>query len=205
MTIIATRIVESDEGCGKMFYENALRDQRILIRREEDKEVLADTKIKRYDILNNSVTISADSLVRKELSNVSILIFGTKKLYEFHGTIKAAIVENEIEVLLGRRKIKEDRKKPRYRIRMKGHVNAIQIEKEVINLRKPIEIKTINMSSNGILMKADSGSFYIGSCLCITMIIDEKELEFDCEVVRIQNSKPRTEEYGCKVTEVRLV
>lgn len=188
-----------------MFYENALKDQRILIRREEDKEVLADTKIIRYDILNNSVTISADSLMRKELSNVSILIFGVKKLYEFHGTIKGAMIENEVEVLLGRKKVKEDRKKPRYRIRMKGQVNAIQIQNQNVSLRKPIEIKTINMSSNGILMKADSGSFYIGSSFSISMIIDQKELEFDCEVVRIQNSKPRTEEYGCKVTEVRLL
>lgn len=188
-----------------MFYENALRDQRILIRREEDKELLADTKIIRYDILNNSVTISADSLVRKELTNVSILIFGVKKLYEFHGTIKGAIIENEIEVLLGRKKEKEDRRKPRYRIRMKGHVNSIQIQEENIILRKPIEIKTLNMSSNGILMKADSGSFYIGSCFSISLIIDQKELEFDCKVVRIQNSKPRTEEYGCKVTEVRMI
>lgn len=188
-----------------MFYENALKDQRILIRREEDKELLADTKIIRYDILNNSVTISADSLARKELSNVSILIFGVKKLYEFHGTIRGAMVENEVEVLLGRRKVKEDRKKPRYRIHMKGHVNAVHIEKDVIKLRKPIQIKTINMSSNGILMKADAGSFYIGSCFSLSLIIDQKELEFDCEVVRIQNSKPRTEEYGCKVMEVRLV
>ena len=188
-----------------MFYENAQKDQRILIRREEDKELLADTKIIRYDILNNSVTISADSLVRKELSNVSILIFGVKKLYEFHGTIKGAMVENEIEVLLGTRKVKEDRKKPRYRINMKGHVNIMRIQNEAIALRKPIEIKTLNMSSNGILMKADSGSFYIGSCFSISLIIDYKELEFDCEVVRIQNSKPRTEEYGCKVTEVRLM
>ena len=188
-----------------MFYENALKDQRILIRREEDKELLADTKIIRYDILNNSVTISADSLEKKELSNVYILIFGVKKLYEFHGTIRGAMVENEVEVLLGRRKEKEDRKKPRYRIHMKGHVSAIKIEEEAISLRKPIEIKTLNMSSNGILMKADSGSFYIGSCFSISLIIDQKELEFDCEVVRIQNSKPRTEEYGCKVKVVRLV
>lgn len=205
MPIIQQELSNQIEGCGKMFYENVLKDQRILIRREEDKEVLADTKIIRYDILNNSVTISADSLVKKELSNVSILIFGVKKLYEFHGTIKGSMVENEIEVLLGRRKVKEDRKKPRYRIRMKGHVNAIQIEKEMIRLRKPIEIKTLNMSSNGILMKTDAGSFYIGTCFSLSMIIDQKELEFDCEVVRIQNSKTRTEEYGCKVTEVRLV
>ncbi len=188
-----------------MFYENALKDQRIIVRREEDKEVLADTKIIRYDILNNSVTISADSLARKELSNVSILIFGFKKLYEFHGTIKGTMVENEIEVLLGRRKVKEDRKRTRYRIRMKGHVTTIRIEKEKISLKKPIEVKTLNMSSNGILMRADSGSFYIGSNFLTSLFIDGKELEFDCEVVRIQNSKARTEEYGCKVKEVRLL
>ena len=205
MSIIQQELSNQIKGCGKMFYENALKDQRILIRREEDKEVLADTKIIRYDILNNSVTISADSLMRKELSNVSILIFGVKKLYEFHGTIKGAMIENEVEVLLGRKKVKEDRKKPRYRIRMKGQVNAIQIQNQNVSLRKPIEIKTINMSSNGILMKADSGSFYIGSSFSISMIIDQKELEFDCEVVRIQNSKARTEEYGCKVKEVRLL
>lgn len=188
-----------------MFYENALKDQRIIIKRIEDKELLADTKIIRYDILNNSVTISADSLAKKEMSGVSILIFGVKKLYEFHGTIRGAMVENEVEVLLGRKKVKEDRKKPRYRIHMKGYVNAVQVEDTLIKLRTPIEIKTLNMSSNGILMKADAGSFYVGSCFSLLLLVEQKELEFDCEVVRIQNSKSRTEEYGCKVTEVRLV
>ena len=115
------------------------------------------------------------------------------------------MVENEIEVLLGRRKVKEDRKRTRYRIRMKGHVTTIRIEKEKISLKKPIEVKTLNMSSNGILMRADSGSFYIGSNFSTSLFIDGKELEFDCEVVRIQNSKARTEEYGCKVKEVRLL
>lgn len=74
-----------------------------------------------------------------------------------------------------------------------------------ITLRKPIEVETINISSSGILFRADAGSFYIGSEFMLSLEIEERAMNFKCEVVRIQNSTIRTEEYGCKVSSAALV
>lgn len=188
-----------------MFYEDALNGQRILVKREKDGEILADTKIIKFNMLTNSVTISANNLIKKELCNVCVLIFGKKKLYEFHGTLKYAMVENEVEVLLGKSKEKEDRKRTRYKVRLKGTINSVWIQDRNIILRKPIDVKTINMSSIGILIKTDAGSFDVGSRFTMLLTIDKKEFEFDCEVVRIQNKKVKTEEYGCSVKEAKLL
>ena len=88
---------------------------------------------------------------------------------------------------------------------MTGTILSIIIDSWNIILRKPIEVKTINISSNGILFQADAGTFYIGNEFVLLLEIEEKVMELNCEVVRIQNSTIRTEEYGCRVNTAVLV
>jgi len=188
-----------------MIYENAVKNHRILIKRVKDGKIIADTKVLRYDSLRNSVVIDAGSLLKKKPYNVNVLIFGDEKLYEFYGTITGVMVENEIEVLLGKTREKEDRKRTRYTVSMNGFVKVIQIKQQNIALRKPIVVVTINMSSNGILLRTGSGTFYVGSKFQILLEMEGRNMEFDCEVVRIQNSTPRTEEYGCRINATRAI
>lgn len=188
-----------------MKYENALKNRRIIIRRTRDGEIIADTKILRFNSSTNSVAISADSLSVREDCNVSVLIFGVNNLYEFGGNIRGVVIENEIDVLLGKRKEKENRKKTRYPVMIGGCIKNIKIKDINVKLRTPIEVVTVNMSSNGVLIRADSGCFEIGSKFIIVMEIEKKEMELSCEVVRIQDCKPRTEEYGCRIKEVKLM
>lgn len=188
-----------------MIYENAVKNHRILIKRVNDGKIIADTKVLRYDSLRNAVVIDAGSLLKRKPYNVNVLIFGDDKLYEFYGTITGVMVENEIEVLLGKTREKEDRKRTRYTVSMNGFVKVIQIKQQNVTLRKPIVIVTINMSSNGILLRTGSGTFFVGSKFQILLEIEGKRMEFDCEVVRIQNSTPRTEEYGCRINATRVI
>lgn len=182
--------------------ENTVKNHRILIKNAEDGQIIADTKILRFDSLANSVHISADSLKERKYYNISAFIFAEECLYEFFGTIKGVLVENEIEVLLGKSKEKEDRAKTRYPVALKGNIDGIIIEGKLIRLRKAIPIRTINMSANGILMITDSGSFGIGDRFTMALIIEDGEIALDCEIVRIQNSGMLTEEYGCRIREI---
>lgn len=182
--------------------ENAVKNRRILIKNAEDGQIIADTKIIRFDSLTNSVHISADSLKERKYYNISAFIFAEECLYEFYGTIKGVLVENEIEVLLGKSKEKEDRAKTRYPVALEGGIDGIIIEGKMIRLRKVIPIRTINMSANGILMITDSGSFDIGDRFTLTLMIEDGKIALDCEIVRIQNSSMLTEEYGCRVREI---
>ena len=89
--------------------ESTIRNRRILIKNIEDGALIADTRILRFNSLTNSVTISADSLADRKYYRISAFIFAEECLYELHGTIKGAMVDNEIEVFLGRGKEKEDK------------------------------------------------------------------------------------------------
>lgn len=187
-----------------MMKESTLKNRRILIKNIEDSKIIADTKIIRYDSLTNSVTISADSLTERKFYKISAFVFAEECLYEFFGTIKGAMVENEVEVFLGKSKAKEDRAKTRYSVALEGNINGVLIDGRMIRLRKAMNIRTINMSANGILMKADAGSFHIGDCFSMSLRMEERLIEVICEIVRIQNICMLTEEYGCRITEIRL-
>lgn len=182
--------------------ENEVKNRRILIKNVEDGKIIADTKIIRYNSRVNSVLISADSLKDRKFYNISAYIFAEDCLYEFFGTIKGALVDNEIEVFLGKSKEKEDRAKTRYPVALEGSICGIIIEARTIRLRKAMQIETINMSANGILMKADSGCFHIGDCFLINLKMEKSEIELSCRIVRIQNECMLTEEYGCQINEI---
>lgn len=184
--------------------ENTIKNRRILIKNIEDGKIIADTKIIRFNSLTNAVLISADSLADRKYYNISAFIFAKKCLYEFYGTIKGVLVGNEVEVLLGKSKEKEDRARTRYPVALEGNIDGIMIEGKMILLRKAIHIQTINMSASGILMKADSGCFIIGDCFTLNLKVEEGEINLTCEIVRIQNSGMLTEEYGCRITEIQI-
>lgn len=182
--------------------ENALKNRRILIKNTEDGKIIADTKIVRFDSLTNSVHISADSLADRKYYSISAIIFAEECLYEFFGTIRGALVDNEIEVFLGKSTEKEDRAKTRYPVSLEGSIDGIIIEGRTIRLRKAMNMQTINMSANGILMKTDSGCFRIGDCFSLNITVDEGKIQLSCEIVRIQNSNMMTDEYGCRIREI---
>ena len=182
--------------------ESAVKNCRILIRNEENGQIIADTEIIRFDSRTNSAYIDADCLLERKYYNVSAIIFAKECLYEFFGTIKGVLVDNEIEVLLGKGKEKESRARTRYPVALEGNIDGIIIEGRLIKLRKAMYIQTINMSANGILMKADSGCFGIGDCFSLNLKVEDGEIQLYCKTVRIQNSGMLTEEYGCRISEI---
>lgn len=185
--------------------EGELKNRRIIIKNIEDDQVIADTRIIRYDSLSNSVMISAASLLKKKFYNISAFIFAESGLYESHGTIRGTVTGNEIEVFLGKSREKEDRAKTRYPISVKGDIRGIYIDDKEISLHQGIHIETINMSANGILIKADAGCFDIGKKFTLILEMGKDSLELLCEVVRTQSGGELLEEYGCRINETRVI
>ena len=184
--------------------ESTIRNRRILIKNTENGEIIADTKILGFNSLTNSVRISAASLPDKKYYRISAFIFAEECLYELSGTIKGAMVDNEIEVLLGRSKEKEDRATTRYPVELKGVVSHILVDGRAIRLRKPMHIQTINMSANGVLMKADAGCFGVGDSFVLTLMVERGTIVLHCGIVRINHNNLLTEEYGCRISGIQL-
>lgn len=185
--------------------EGELKNRRIIIKNIENDQVIADTRIIRYNSLSNSVMISAASLLEKKFYNISAFIFLDNGLYESYGTIRGTVTGNEIEVFLGKSREKEDRAKTRYPISVEGNVKGIYIDNKEISLHRGIHIETINMSANGILIKADAGCFNIGENFSLFLEMGKDTLELHCEVVRTQSGGKLLEEYGCRINEIQVV
>lgn len=184
--------------------ESTIRNRRILIKNTENGEIIADTKILGFNSLTNSVRISAASLPDKKYYRITAFIFAEECLYELSGTIKGAMVDNEIEVLLGRSKEKEDRATTRYPVELKGLISHILVDGRAIRLRKPMHIQTINMSANGVLMKADAGCFAVGDSFVLILTVERGMIVLQCGIVRINHNNMLTEEYGCRISGIQL-
>ena len=65
--------------------EGELKNRRIIIKNTENDQVIADTRIIRYNSSSNSVMISAASLLEKKFYNISAFIFSENSLYESYG------------------------------------------------------------------------------------------------------------------------
>lgn len=184
--------------------EGELKNRRIIIKNIENGQVIADTRILRYNSLSNSVMISAASLSEKKFYNISAIIFTENRLYESFGTIRGIVTRNEIEVFLGKSREKENRAKTRYPISVKGSVKGIYIDGREISLQRGIHIETINMSANGILIKADAGCFNTGEMFTVFLEMGKDTLALHCEVVRTQSGGELLEEYGCRINEIQI-
>ena len=182
-----------------MINDSTLRNRRILIKRVSDGEIVADTRIIRFQQDKNICFVSADSLKDKSRYSVTVLVFGTDSLYEFEGGIGGAVVDNEVAVLFGRHRMKEDRKNYRYDLSTGGIISEIYIDDKSVKLLRPMNFITVNLSANGILLRMDSGSFDIGDRFRTEIPIAGRCIEFLSEVVRVHRESQLVDQYGCRI------
>jgi hypothetical protein len=103
-----------------------------------------------------------------------------------------------VEIALHSGGRKEDRKCERYSIQAEGIVDAVIIGGMRIVLEKPIEVVTVNMGKDGILIRTFPGSFEIGDRIELKIMLGESEYSSTYEIVRAQNRCTWNEEYGCR-------
>lgn len=184
--------------------ENIFKNRRILVKRQEDGKVIADTRILRYEWRSSTFYIAASSLMEKKNAQVTALVFGSDNLYEFEGSIRGSAIGNEVAVYAGKPHAKEDRAKQRYAMAAKGVVISMYFLGQEVQLNRPMVLETVNISASGILIRMDSGSFETGNSFRMVIPIEGRKLEFTCEVVRVQNDNWLTEEYGCRITATHM-
>ena len=183
--------------------EKEIKNHRIVIKNIEDNQTIADTKVIRYDSAVNSVIISAQSILDKKFYQVYAIIFAENCLYKFYGTIRGVIRENEMEVLIGKCETMEERQAVRYSIALEGNIEGVYIDDEKILLHKSIPIEVIDMSSSGILLKAEAGVFTIGEIYSLIVYTNAGTLKMQCEIARIKSNGTLVEEYGCRIEKVQ--
>ena len=157
--------------------EKEIKNHRIIIKDADSNQTIADTEVIRYNTSVNSVVISAKNIPKKNYY--------------------------EVEVFLGKYETIEDRHAVRYSLALEGIVVGRYIDGEEIAFEKPLPIRTANMSSTGILLRADDGCFQKNERYALLLRTNAGELKMQCEVVRIMNSDGGTADYGCRIRQVQ--
>lgn len=189
---------EKKEGDSMVEATSNLVGCRTQIKDMETNELIANTKIIAYDPVNKILTISGSGMRYRGDREVSLLVFYKDDIFEYFGNLRKPLVSNEFEICLYRGKKKEGRSNKRYDIVAKGRVKGIEIEGQRVELRKPIEITTKNISANGLLIESMAGSFERKDRIWLDIDYGEAKIRGVYEVVRLQNQNLWTEEYGCR-------
>lgn len=188
-----------------MEYTGNLKNSRILVKDIAKNRVVADTVITEFNPHTNILKIRVSSLMCADKEKVSVLIFHDNHILEFKGRLHRPVIANEVEIALNSGREKEERKCSRYTVQTQGIVSDIRLCGQMISLRKPIPIETKNISANGVLFEAASGSFEVGHKIRLIFHLKENVFQNEYKVVRIQSSGLWTEEYGCRMITDRKV
>ncbi len=183
--------------------EKEIKNHRIVIKNAENDRIIADTKVIRYDSRVDSIIISAQSIRNKKFYKVNAIIFAENCMYKFQGTIRGVMRENEIEVFIGKCEIMEERQAVRYPIALEGSIEGVYLDGKKVLFRKRIPIQAVDMSSSGILVRAETGFFNIGEFYSLFLKTNVGTLKMQCEIVRIKNNGTLTQEYGCRIGNVQ--
>lgn len=183
--------------------EKEIKNHRIIIKDADSNQTIADTAVIRYNSSVNSVIISAKSIPAKRSYRIYAFIFAESYLYKCNGTIREMTRGDEIEVFLGKYETMEDRHAVRYSLVLEGIVEGGYIDGKETMFPSPLPVRTVNMSSTGILIRADDGCFQKGGRYALLLKTNIGELKMQCEVVRITNSDGVTADYGCRIRQVQ--
>lgn len=179
---------------------------RIIVKEIAGGKRVLDTRIKSYDPIRKVVKVSAGSLDNRMEHAVTVIIFGPNgSLVEATGNLRKVIIANEVEIEPGRSKNGEKRKHARYPLKEKGYIESVIVDGTLIELQKPIEMETCNISGNGILIQTMAGSGTVGTELRICVKLGDTMLQKTYRIVRIQNANLKTEEYGCMMIRDRNI
>lgn len=185
--------------------EKEIKNRRIIIKNTENDQTIADTKIISYDSDADTILIPAASIQDKKFYRVSAIIFAKEHLYKFHGTIRGNVSSREIEVFLSKRDTEKERRAFRYPVNLEGKIEGAYKNGKIDMFNKQVPVNAVNMSSNGILLKTETGYFRIGEIYSLLLETDAGILQMQCEVARIQNSGSWSKNYGCRIGNVQWV
>lgn len=185
--------------------EKEIKNRRIIIKNTENGRTIADTEIISYDSNADSLLIPAASIQDKKFYRISAIIFAKDHLYKFHGTIRGTVSSREIEVFLSKRDTEKERQALRYPVDLEGKIEGIYKNGKIDMLSKPVPVNAINMSSNGILLKTETGYFRVGEIYSLLLETDAGTLQMQCEIARIQNTISWSKSYGCKIGNLQWI
>lgn len=185
--------------------EKDVKNRRIIIKNAEDNQTIADTEIISYDDNANSILIPAESIQDKKFYRIIAIIFAKDNLYKFHGTIRGVVSSQGIDVFLSKQETKKVRQTTRYPVNLEGEIEGVYSNGKLDMFSRVIPINAVNMSSNGILLKAETGLIQRGRMYSLLLKTDAGTLQMQCEIVRIQNTRTWAKDYGCRTGNLQWV
>ena len=157
-------------------------------------EYLGRSVIKRHDTDRQHIVIDRvpESIQVGEL--YVVLIQGKNLMWEYSSRVAKDGTGFVFMLFKGREK--EDRRQTRYPVSTTAYIDELFVDGNFYELMTNLPTQVVNMSREGIRIRAPKNTLLIGSKFSIKMKLGDKERLFEAVVANMQN-KDGDEEYGC--------
>ncbi len=173
---------------------------RIIIKDADTDEMVADTTILEYQKDFHSILVKLPIGYKSQSSKFSLLIFTANRVILYLGSKRKDFNMGFTEIALHSGKIKEDRLAQRFPINVDGMITGLLIdEKHHVTLRKPLEMKAVNISANGILINTRSDCFFDDTVVEVKVTMYGSATTLYCKIIRITENDMDSSDYGCRL------
>lgn len=185
-------------GVGLAIFKN-FKGCKTIVRDDETGDTITETEILDFDQVMVVITLNSRPFENMGYGRVSLLVFTENEIFEFQGNVRRISVPGRISIALFKGRVKEDRYSKRYIVNAPASIISLIIDGEVSPFAEPEPVTVVNVSTDGVLVRARPNALEIPSCFQLKLMIGGSETILNNCVVRTHKSTSEYTEFGCKL------
>lgn len=166
-----------------------------------DTEGVLQTEVKIYDHDSEANIIKvSNSLVLSVNMRCELLILSLPAPFSCSGVVRSTGSDTIITLFKG--KERENRRNARYALSCNAKISEYICEGKAYRLHTPITVNLMNISTNGIRIRARYNTLSADDLFNLQLKMGEREKVLTAKVVNLKDNERESSEYGCALTEV---
>lgn len=159
--------------------------------------LLTEVKIYDHDSETNTIRVSDSSVLSVNL-RCELLVLTSPTPFSFSGIVR--LTRSGTTITLFKGKERENRCSTRYALNSKAVIAEYICDGKAYSLHTPITVDLINISVNGIRIRARFNTLSANDLFNMQLKMGERDKVLTARVVNLKNNERENSEYGCALT-----
>ncbi len=178
-------------------------NQKVVLKSMPDNSFLLDSIVIDDDKTLHTIQVKTNNPdVLKKAKSVYVFFPFEGKPIQFQGKVRKAFLDNAVEIAISKGEEVKLREHTRFTTKIPTIINSVIIENQEVAFNNPIKANITDLSAAGIALEAPPLAFEKGDIIKVSFKIDDDELEYHYQVLRVGAVNVDTFSYGCKITEI---
>ncbi len=177
-------------------------NQKVTIKSMDDNKFLLESIVTIDNKKMHTIQVKTNNpdLLKKAKSVYVIFLIDDEPI-QFHGKVRKEFFSNAVEIAISKGTALQLRAHTRFNTKIPTVINNVFIENQEIIFNKPLDAFIVDLSAAGIALEAPPLALEKGDVFKITFNLNDEEVEYKYEVMRISPINVDASNYGCRIAE----